>query len=147
MTFAHDGVRDNLTHLAAPPYFYENLKRELISFERSGHAFSLLRFALIPAAAVDPESEEGDVLIERAALNFSQIIIQTLRREDLCARLGLTEFVLIVTGNDELVSVIASRIVTSWNDDNFQCLFSSVLARRGESSLELLNRLDNETLA
>lgn len=147
MTFAHDGVRDNLTHLAAPPYFYENLKRELISFERSGHAFSLLRFALIPTAAIDPESEEGDALIESAALNFSQTIIQTLRREDLCARLGITEFVLIVTGKDELVSVIASRIVTSWNDDNFQCLFSSVLARRGESSLELLNRLDNETLA
>lgn len=147
MTFAHDGVRDNLTHLAAPPYFYENLKRELISFERSGHAFSLLRFALIPTAAIDPESEEGDALIESAALNFSQTIIQTLRREDLCARLGITEFVLIVTGKDELVSVIASRIVTSWNDGNFQCLFSSVLARRGESSLELLNRLDNETLA
>lgn len=146
MTFAHDGVRDNLTHLAAPPYFYENLKRQIISFERNSHTFSLLRFALIPAPGVDLESEEGETLIENAALNFSLLINQTLRREDLCARLGLTEFVLIVMGNDELVSVIAHRIVASWSNDKFQCLFSSVLARRGESSLELLNRLDNETL-
>lgn len=28
MTFSHDGLRDSLTHLAAPPYFYENLRRE-----------------------------------------------------------------------------------------------------------------------
>ena len=146
MSFTHDGVRDNLTHLAAPPYFYENLKRELIGFERSGHSISLLRFALNPAFEIDLESEEGDALVESAALNFSQLIMETLRREDLCARLGLTEFVLIVSGNEELVSVIAHRIATSWSDDNFQCLHASVLARRGESSLELLNRLDNETL-
>ena len=146
MTFAHDGVRDNLTHLAAPPYFYENLRRELSSFQRSGRTFSLLRFALNSAAIVDPESEEGGALIESAVLNFSQTINQSLRREDLCARLGLTEFVLIVKGDEDLVPVIAHRVIASWSDDNFQCLFSTVLASRGESPLDILNRLDNETL-
>lgn len=146
MTFAHDGVRDNLTHLAAPPYFYENLRRELSSFERSGRTFSLLRFALNFATVVDPESEEGGALIESAVLKFSQTINQSLRREDLCARLGLTEFVLIVKGDQELIPVIAHRILSNWCDDDFQCLFSSVLAGRGESPLDLLNRLDSETL-
>ena len=35
MTFSHDGLRDSLTHLAAPPYFYENLRRDLATAERN----------------------------------------------------------------------------------------------------------------
>ena len=49
MTFSHDGLRDSLTHLAAPPYFYENLRRDLATAERNKSRVTLIRFQIFPA--------------------------------------------------------------------------------------------------
>ena len=46
MTFAHDGLRDSLTHLAAPPYFYENLRRDLATAERNKSRLTLIKLIL-----------------------------------------------------------------------------------------------------
>lgn len=149
MTFSHDGLRDNATHLAAPPYFYENLKREIHTFQRNRKPFALQRFVLEPASDI-AETERDEFLssenIESAAIEFSRIIESTLRREDLCARLGVSEFVLLVKGNLDLVQLLSDRISSRWSDNGWKCLRSFTFVTEGDSTLELLHRLDEATL-
>ena len=59
MTFSHDGIRDSLTHLAAPPYFYENLRRELGTAERNKSELSLIRFLISKNVAGIQITESG----------------------------------------------------------------------------------------
>lgn len=149
MTFSHDGLRDNATHLAAPPYFYENLKREIHTFQRNSKPFALLRFVLEPdpnLIGAVPDEFLFSENIESAAIEFSQIVESTLRREDLCARLGLSEFVLLVKGNLELVQLLSDRISSQWSDEAWKCLHSFAFVAEGDSPLELLHRLDEATL-
>ena len=44
--FSHDGLKDVLTHVAAPPLFYEELRREVSRMERNGKRFGILRLVL-----------------------------------------------------------------------------------------------------
>ena len=57
MTFSHDGLRDSLTHLAAPPFFYENLRRDLATADRNKSRITLIRFQIYPA---QDRLENGD---------------------------------------------------------------------------------------
>ena len=156
MTFAHDGLRDSLTHLAAPPYFYENLRRELITADRNKSRLTLIRFQLFAEPdSVDPPSESSsqgsqsrsrDSLYEVAILSFAEFLKSVTRAEDLCARLGQLEFTLILKGGREIGDHLSQRVVTGWKMDSFSCKSALVTAQRGESSLEILNRLDNQEL-
>jgi GGDEF domain-containing protein len=156
MTFAHDGLRDSLTHLAAPPYFYENLRRELITADRNKSRLTLIRFQLFaePDSGDSPSesSSQGsqarsrDSLYEVAILSFAEFLKSVTRAEDLCARLGQLEFTLILKGAREIGDHLSHRVVTGWKMDYFSCKSALVSAQRGESSLEILNRLDNQEL-
>ena len=137
MVFSHDGLRDSLTYLAAPPYFYENLRRELATSVRNKSRLSLIRFQLIP------EIPEDESLYENAIISFSELIKSEIRSEDLCARLGRFEFTMILKSQVATAEAIALRVQSSWRGDNFRCLASVVGAQEGESTLEILNRLDN----
>jgi GGDEF domain-containing protein len=150
MTFAHDGLRDSLTHLAAPPYFYENLRRELGIAERNQSRLSLIRFLISKELVVDQiETDENvttDSHYELAVLSFAEILKASIRSEDLCARLGQLEFTLILKGSSDVAISLAHRVLLLWKMENFDCRYSVLSVDSGESSLEILNRLDNQEL-
>jgi GGDEF domain-containing protein len=151
MTFSHDGLRDSLTHLAAPPYFYENLRRDLATAERNKSRITLIRFQIFPT---QDRYENGDVEenqvqrshYEVAILAFSEILKNNIRVEDLCARLGRFEFTLILRAGLEVAAILSERVLQEWKNELFICKSSYVSAIVGESPLELLNRLDNQEL-
>ena len=62
MTFSHDGLRDSLTHLAAPPYFYENLRRDLATAERNRSRVTLIRFQIFPTHQNVESDDDEDVM-------------------------------------------------------------------------------------
>ena len=151
MTFSHDGLRDSLTHLAAPPYFYENLRRDLATAERNKSRITLVRFQIYPTeSSLESREDEENSLqqshYEVAILTFAEILKDNIRVEDLCARLGRFEFTLILRAGHEVAAILAQRVLTEWKNELFICKFSHVSAIVGESSLELLNRLDNQVL-
>jgi len=150
MTFSHDGLRDSLTHLAAPPYFYENLRRDLSTAERNKSQVTLIRFQIFPTQDELEIGEEENPIqrshYEVAILAFSEILKSNTRVEDLCARLGRFEFTLILRAGHEVAAMLAQRVLEEWKDELFICKSSHISAFTGESSLELLNRLDNQEL-
>ena len=139
MVFSHDGLRDSLTYLAAPPYFYENLRRELTYSQRNKSRLSLIRFQL------SPQIPEDDSLYEAAILSFSELLKGEIRSEDLCARLGRFEFTMVLKVSNGVAISIAERILSQWHAGEFNCRAYVVSAHAGESSLEILNRLDTTT--
>ena len=147
MTFSHDGLRDSLTHLAAPPYFYENLRRELGTAERNKSQLSLVRF-LISKDEVGIQITESDIdsRYEVAILSFAEILKASIRSEDLCARLGQLEFTLVIKASSDAATSLAQRVLGSLKIESFDCYYSVVTADNSESSLEILNRLDNQEL-
>jgi GGDEF domain-containing protein len=158
MTFAHDGLRDSLTHLAAPPYFYENLRRELATASRNKTQLTLIRFQILEVEGDDKGEDErsngarvgllnkSDSLYEVAILSFAEFLKSVTRAEDLCARLGRLEFTLILRASAEVGEGLSRRVLDGWKMDSFLCKSSLVIAILGESSLEVLNRLDNQEL-
>lgn len=94
----------------------------------------------------ESESDPIDSYYEVAILSFSEILKASIRSEDLCARLGQLEFTLILKGSPEIATSLAERVLRSWNFDGFDCRYSVLEVDSGESSLEILNRLDNQEL-
>jgi GGDEF domain-containing protein len=150
MTFSHDGLRDSLTHLAAPPYFYENLRRELGTAERNKSQLSLIRFLISKDESgiriTESEIESANSRYEVAILSFAEILKASIRSEDLCARLGQLEFTLVIKASSDAATSLAQRVLGSWQMDSLDCYFSVVTTNYSESSLEILNRLDNQEL-
>ncbi len=151
MTFSHDGLRDSLTHLAAPPYFYENLRRDLATAERNKSRITLIRFQIFPTQDRNENGDEEENQVQRShyevvILAFSEILKSNIRVEDLCARLGRFEFTLILRAGLEVAAILSERVLQEWRNELFICKSSYVSAIVGESSLELLNRLDNQEL-
>ena len=156
MTFAHDGLRDSLTHLAAPPYFYENLRRELITADRNRTLLTLIRFQIITEAYLD---DSRDLLAlkrkpsrinlshyEVAIISFAEYLKSVTRAEDLCARLGEFEFILIVRGARDVGERLSQRVLSGWKLESFTCKSSLISSQPGDGSLEILNRLDDQEL-
>jgi len=146
MSFAHDGLRDSLTHLAAPPYFYENLRRELVTASRNRTRLTLIRFLLYSPSPKDELAEESESLYEVAILSFAEFLKGVTRADDLCARLGQFEFTLILKASQEVGDALSQRVLVGWKMDSFTCKSSLVSATPDESVLEILNRLDNQEL-
>jgi GGDEF domain-containing protein len=147
MTFSHDGLRDSLTHLAAPPYFYENLRRELGTAERNKSQLSLVRFLISKdEAGVKITESDIDSRYEVAILSFAEILKASIRSEDLCARLGQLEFTLVIKASYDAATSLAQRVLAGWQMDSIDCYYSVATAENSESSLEILNQLDNQEL-
>jgi GGDEF domain-containing protein len=144
MTFSHDGLRDHLTHLAAPPYFYENLRREISSAARNKSHLALVRFLLIPHNGKSETIAESEY--ELAILGFAEIIKASTRGEDLCARLGKSEFTLILKAENRIACDLAERVLHLWEATFYRCHYSVLSVNPSESPLEILNRLDNQPL-
>lgn len=156
--YSHDGIRDALTHLAAPTLLYEELRRELARATRGDLPVSLVRFVL--ASTGQHTLDMADSAYSRYQLviiNFAHSLTRLSRGEDVCARMGEREFVCILRGNANAAQIYVSRIVSSWREENsptgdsvvdfsLRLGVASVVATSGENALELLNRLDLETL-
>lgn len=146
MTFSHDGLRDSLTHLAAPPYFYENLRRELATAERNKSRLTLIKFILVRTSTSTSTLIPSESHYESAILSFAELLKASIRSEDLCARLGRMEFTLILKSSVEVGISLASRVLGSWEVKDFSPLYSTLGVRTNESPLEILNRLDTQEL-
>ena len=83
---------------------------------------------------------------ELAILGFAEVIKASTRGEDLCARLGKSEFTLILKSEEKVAAELADRVVRMWRNDSYRCHYSVLLVNPAESSLEILNRLDNQPL-
>jgi diguanylate cyclase (GGDEF)-like protein len=142
VTFTHDGLHDSLTHLAAPPYFYENLRRDIASADREKSRLTLIKFVLQDLSGNDV----GQSKYEVAVVTFAEILKSSIRSQDLCARLGLLEFTLILKSSAAIGILLAERILEGVDLDGFECSYSILEVSPKESSLEILNRLDNQEL-
>ena len=142
MIFAHDGLHDSLTLLAAPPYFYENLRRDLATADRDKSRLTLIRFVLQETTELSNNQSQYEV----AVINFAELLKSSIRSEDLCARLGLLEFNLILKSSADIGISLAERILHDLKLEGFECYFSVLEVSPKESSLEILNRLDNQEL-
>jgi GGDEF domain-containing protein len=135
--FTHDGLKDVLTHLAAPPLFYEELRREIARMERNGERFAILRLVL-----------DLNFQKEVDVVNFSEAIVRATRGEELVARLGEFECAVLVRGNENAAENLLQRIALNCTLQESALRFttSHISSRAGESALDLLNRLDTLVL-
>jgi hypothetical protein len=132
--FSHDGVKDALTHCASPPFFYQSLNREIALSERKGHIFSLIRIVL-------NMSSDYEVKI----IEFSHVLRNLTRDEDLVARLGELEFTILLRGEEREAATFRKRIALHYENEIIRGI-SQVTVVPGEGALEILNRLDAEDL-
>jgi len=144
MSFSHDGLHDSLTRLAAPPYFYESLKREISIATRSESAISVIRYLLEPAHL---EAElTTNPIYEETLIAFADLISHSFRLEDYKARLGEREFVVLIQGSEELSLQISQRLIARWAIEGTPGVgigYSCATYLAGERALEVMNRLDN----
>jgi GGDEF domain-containing protein len=139
VTYSHDGLRDSLTQLAAPPYLYESLRREISRSMRKATGLSLLRFVL----------DGNESSIEEVLLHFADLLTKSFRYEDLVARMGESEFVVLVTGDQTVARGLSDRFYESWQAQgthSVKASYSYATYVESESALEFLNRLDHEEL-
>ena len=144
MVFAHDGLHDSLTRLAAPPYFYESLKREISIATRSESVISVIRYLLEPGAA--DSGLKINPIYDETLIAFADLISHSFRLEDYKARLGEREFVVLIQGNEDLSLQISQRLIARWAIEGTPSVgigYSCATYLSGESALEVMNRLDN----
>ena len=139
MVFSHDGLRDSLTRVAAPPFLYESLKREISLSERNQSTITAMTFKLI--------SEQS--IYDYPLIAFTEIAARAIRLEDHIARMGQNNFLLLITGDIKVAEQIAARIASQWTLEGIPEIYlhyAWVSHEVGESALDFLNRLDGETL-
>ena len=139
MTFSHDGLRDSLTQLAAPPYLYESLRREISRSMRKSTELSLLRFVL----------DGSGPSFEGALIRFADLLTKSFRYEDLAARMGESEFVVLVSGDSSVAKALSDRFYESWQDlaiYSVNSSYSYATYVESEGALDFLNRLDHVEL-
>ncbi|MSX13935.1 MAG: diguanylate cyclase, partial [Actinobacteria bacterium] len=133
--YSHDGIKDSLTHLAAPPYFYENLRREIASSARTGKPISIIKFII---------KSDGS-RYEESILSFADLLMKSFRQEDLIARMGQLEFTLLIRENEELAAQLSRRFISSWallGSKTITPSYAFVTYSNNEGALALLERLD-----
>ena len=139
MRFTHDGLHDGLTRLAAPPHFYEILRREIALTNRNLTDLTAIRVILnskIP-------------LYEATVISFADLITNSFRYEDAKARLGEFEFGILIRGDEGLADQLSRRLISSWTIDGIpDSTISYAYAKytKGESAISFINRLDDQLL-
>jgi GGDEF domain-containing protein len=139
VNFEHDGLHDGLTRLAAPPYFYESLRREIAITNRSGSDLTAIRLIL----------ESDEPLYDATIISFADLITNSFRFEDSKARLGYFEFGVLIKGGEELSNQLCERLVARWaieGTPKSRILYAFAQYLEGEKALDLINRLDDQVL-
>lgn len=94
MVFSHDGLHDSLTALAAPPYFYESVKRE----------FSLSNRDQIPISGVVLRLSSKFPIYDHTIVSFAHMASQTFRLEDYLGRLSYSVFAVLLRADEKIAS-------------------------------------------
>ena len=139
MNFAHDGLHDQLTRLAAPPHFYEILRREIALTNRNLSDLTAIRVIL----------NSKMPLYEATVISFADLITNSFRYEDAKARLGEFEFGILIRGDEGLADQLSRRLISSWTIDgtpDSTISYSSAKYNKGESAISFINRLDDQLL-
>jgi GGDEF domain-containing protein len=144
--FSHDGIHDSQTHLAAPSFFYEQLRREVALSLRSTINFSLIKvvFNKLDAPGIVTAIGAADIL------HFSSELQMLTRTEDCIGRIGINECLIIISDGKSSAEHLIERLhgATSLKVENtLEISISMVTSSTGESGLNLLNRLDREPLS
>lgn len=144
--FSHDGIHDSQTHLAAPSFFYEQLRREIALSMRSTIRFSVIKvvFDKSTAEGVNPTIGADDIL------RFSCELKNLTRTEDCIGRLGVNECLIIISDGTSAAERLISRLLSAQSlslNHTLRISISMVTSRSGESGLNLLNRLDLQPLS
>ena len=144
--FSHDGIRDSQTHLAAPSLFYELLRRQVALSSRSETSFSVVKITFTHRAL----REESQAVSAEEILKFTCELRILTRSEDCIGRLGVNECVALIADGElaarQLVSRLHSASALSLKE-SLHISISMVTSLRGETGLELLNRLDEAPLS
>jgi hypothetical protein len=139
MIFAHDGLHDRLTRLAAPPHYYEILRREIALANRNLTELTAIRLVLIPKAP----------LYDATIISFADLISNSFRYEDAKARIGENEFALLIRGDLELATELSRRLVARWaieGTPDSAISYACAKYEFKESAIDYINRLDDVTL-
>ena len=139
MRFTHDGLHDGLTRLAAPPHFYEILRREIALTNRNLTDLTAIRVIL----------NSKMPLYEATVISFADLITNSFRYEDAKARLGEFEFGILIRGDEGLADQLSRRLISSWTIDGIpDSTISYAYAKytKGESAISFINRLDDQLL-
>ena len=144
--FSHDGIRDSQTHLAAPALFYELLRRQVALSARSEKSFSAVKITFIRRELREKSESVGAEDI----LKFSCELRTLTRSEDCIGRLGINECVVLIADGELAAQQLVSRLHSASAlsiKESLQISISMVTSLRGETGLELLNRLDEAPLS
>lgn len=156
--YSHDGIRDALTQLAAPPLLYEELRREIARAKRANERVGLVRLVLASKnSKLEAREDSSASSFQEIIVNFAHCLARLSRDEDICARMGEREFLCLLHGKEESLKTYVARIVADWSDSNnhltrhadsaaWKLDVASLVSYPGENALELLNRLDQEIL-
>lgn len=139
MVFSHDGLRDSLTHVAAPPYFYESVRREIALSTRNGSQLTAINFQLISEQAIQ----------DYPLISFAEIATRAFRFEDHIGRLGANTFVVLITGGADVAEQITDRVIAQWTIEGVPGIslhYAWITYIDGEECLNFLNRLDSQPL-
>ena len=139
MNFEHDGLHDDLTRLAAPPYFYESLRREIALVNRGGMVLTAIRLIL----------ESDSPIYDATIISFADLMSSGFRFEDTKARLGNLEFVILIQGVEELASQLSARLVARWAIEgapDTEISYAHAKYITGEDAITFINRLDDQVL-
>ncbi|MCX6440333.1 MAG: GGDEF domain-containing protein [Actinobacteria bacterium] len=144
--FSHDGIHDSQTHLAAPSFFYEQLRRQIALSVRSRISFSLVKVVF------DKSSGEGvsATIGAEDILRFSCELKSLTRTEDCIGRLGINECLIIISDGKSAAERLISRLLTAQSlsvNHTLRISISAVTSHSGENGLSLLNRLDLQPLS
>jgi GGDEF domain-containing protein len=144
--FSHDGIHDSQTHLAAPPFFYEQLRRQVALSLRTQISFSAVKITFTPHT-VDGESHQVGA---EDILRFSCELRSLIRGSECIGRLGVNECVVLISDGEIAAQQLMARLYSSPSlsvNHTLHISLSMVTSLRGESGLALLNRLDEAPLS
>ncbi|CAN2177385.1 hypothetical protein MCEPAE42_00208 [Candidatus Nanopelagicaceae bacterium] len=139
MNFEHDGLHDALTRLAAPPFFYESLRREIAIANRGGTDLTAIRLIL----------ESDSPIYDATIISIADLITNSFRFEDAKARLGIVEFGILIYGGEDLASQLCQRLVARWAIEGTpKTVISYAITKyiEGEEAITFINRLDDQIL-
>jgi len=156
--YSHDGIRDSLTNLASPSFFYEELRRAISRTERSGAQFSLIRL-ILGRVAKEKLTDELSLQLpgDTEILKFADVLIRFSRGEDLCARMGEMEFIVLLFAPQSVAENYIQRVASEWNSSlavrnehknnvSMKLVASCLTSQSGRNALALLEDLDHKPL-
>lgn len=146
-----EAMRDPLTNLFNRRYFMETLSRELARASRESYPLTLLMLDIDHFKRLN--DEHGHAAGDQALVVFSDLLSNSMRKEDVVCRWGGEEFLIMMPG---LSLMDAHRRITEWRQQNspmklrldgreLVIRFSSGLAAAPEHGLnpdELINATD-----